>query len=626
MPVTHVHIKKIPKRLDKKKVFKIVFGILIVIFVLSGFLGFYSYQKVRSLTENINGISKKSQEIQTAVREEDILKVKDKLGDLEISLQNTKKELEELRYLEKIPIIKGYYKDSRHATDAALLGVKAGEKIADSIIPFGDILGLKGIKSDHKAEEKVKILVTQVFPSLIKEIDELENTFNQIKYEVDQIDPDRYPKDLNIGGFHIRSALEQIKTTLKTVEPYIPELKNALEVLPSVLGYKQEKTYLLWFQNDKELRPTGGFITAYGIAKVKDGKLIDIQSDDIYRLDRKATTFEDVPYPLQRFFGHTVFPLRDANLSPDFKISSETFERIYNKIPDQPKIDGIITVDTEIVRRLLEITGPITLKKYNETFSAEKHHLYDMPDVVYKLELYAEVLLRHQGSDRKGLIGDLMDEMLKKILNSKPEKFPKIFDTFIKAADEKHILFYFHDKKAQEFAEELGYAGRIRSFKGDYLHINNANFGGLKGNLYIKGVVNQDIKIADDGSVTKKVKVTLKNTGKADGWLNAVYRNWMRLYVPEGSKLIDKKVYSDFKLTSDLGYTVWESYSLTYPLGESVTEFTYQLPFKVRKDESYKLLMQKQPGIDLHVVIRLNDKVMEEFDLLTDREIEIKMS
>jgi len=59
-------------------------------------------------------------------------------------------------------------------------------------------------------------------------------------------------------------------------------------------------------------------------------------------------------------------------------------------------------------------------------------------------------------------------------------------------------------------------------------------------------------------------------------------------------------------------------------LGESVTEFTYQLPFKVNKEGSYRLLIQKQPGIDLRMLIRLNGKVVEEFDLLTDREIEIK--
>src|SRR3989344_2833829 len=626
MPISHLEVetKKIPTRVNKKKILKIVLGILVVLLIFGGIAAFYSYKKVGAFTKNISDVSTKTREIQVAVEQQDVVKAKQKLQELETSLQNTKGELESVRYFERVPIVKNYYKDSQHALNAAILGTEAGKKVADSIIPFGDILGLKGVKSNQKAEDKIKILVTQVFPSLLKEIDELENTFKQIKHEVDQINPDRYPEDLTIGGVHVKSALAQTKAALHNVEPYIPELKNALEVLPSVLGYKREKTYFIWFQNDKELRPTGGFITAYGIAKVRDGKLMDMTSDDIYRLDRKATSFEDAPDSLRRFFGHTVFPLRDANLSPDFKLSAETFERIYKKIPGQPKIDGIITIDTEIVRRLLEITGPITLKKYNETFSAENNPKYNIPDVVYKLELYAEVVLRHQGSDRKGLIGDLMDEMLNNLFNSKPEKFPKIFDTFIKAANEKHILFYFHDQRSQEFAEKLNYAGRIKDFDGDYLHINNANFGGLKGNLYIKGRVDQDITIEKDGTVAKKIKVTLKNTGKADGWLNSVYRNWMRFYVPRGSKLVDKKVYRDFKLETDLGYTVWESFSLTYPLGESMTEFTYELPFKVREGESYKLLIQKQPGIDLHIITRLNGKLLEEFDLLTDKEIEIR--
>src|SRR3990167_2255678 len=286
MPISHLEVetKKIPKRVNKKKILKIVLGVLVVLLIFGGIAAFYSYKKVGAFTKNISDVSAKTREIQTAVEEEDVVKAKQKLQELETSLQNTKGELESVRYFEIAPIVKNYYKDSQHALNAAILGTEAGKKIADSMIPFGDILGLKGVKSNQKAEDKIKILVTQVFPSLLKEVDKLENTFEQIKYEVDQIDPDRYPEDLTIGNVHVKSALAQTKVALNNVEPYIPELKNALEVLPSVLGYKKEKIYLLWFQNDKELRPTGGFITAYGVAKVKDGKLIDMESDD-----RKST-------------------------------------------------------------------------------------------------------------------------------------------------------------------------------------------------------------------------------------------------------------------------------------------------------------------------------------------------
>jgi hypothetical protein len=126
--------------------------------------------------------------------------------------------------------------------------------------------------------------------------------------------------------------------------------------------------------------------------------------------------------------------------------------------------------------------------------------------------------------------------------------------------------------------------------------------------------------------VKKKVAVTLRNIEKADGWLNSVYLNWMRLYVPKGSKLVDKKVFADFAEKQELGKTVWESFSRTQPLKSSETSFSYQLPFKVKKGDKYKLLIQKQPGTtDPHMIIRINGKVRSEFDLKKDTEMEFKL-
>ena len=48
----------------------------------------------------------------------------------------------------------------------------------------------------------------------------------------------------------------------------ISSAKPLIKILPQVLGDPKEKKYLILFQNDKELRPTGGFITAYAIFSV----------------------------------------------------------------------------------------------------------------------------------------------------------------------------------------------------------------------------------------------------------------------------------------------------------------------------------------------------------------------
>jgi hypothetical protein len=633
MPITYVdlgssqEIKKKSRKFTLKKPAIIALSVFFVLLIAAGLFSFYSYSKYKVLTADLNLVSSKVKVVQKGISEQDVPETKSALKDLRGSLQKTQGDLSKLSLVGKLPFVGGYYNDAEHGLKAAVLGTQAGDLVADSIMPFTDVLGLKGSKkSNVKAEDKVQILAVSVLPSLSKKSDKLGEQIEGIKTEIAYIDPSRYPKNLTVKGFKVRDSLITAQKSLNEAEKFLPSLKDGLEAIPSVLGYQSQKTYLIWFQNDKELRPTGGFITAYAIATVKNGKLSDIKSDDIYTLDQKFTPFEPPPAPLRKYLnGMSIYAIRDSNLSPDFKTSAQKFESFYVTIKNMPKVDGILAVDTEFVRELLELTGPIKIKKYNETFSAENNKTYNIPDVVYKLELYSEKILAAD-KERKGLIGDLMNELLKRLMSAPPDQFPKILATVKEAAEQKHILAYFHDLKAQNFVETINYAGRIKDYDGDYLHVNNANFGGLKGNLYIKEKVDQDIVVGEDGTVTKKVTVTLRNTGKADGWLNSVYSNWMRVYVPSGSKLKDKKVYKDFAEKEDLDKTSWESYSLTYPLKESVTSFTYELPFKLKKTSVYKMLIQKQPGTtDPHMTIRINGRLLKEFDLKKDTELKFNV-
>jgi len=73
---------------------------------------------------------------------------------------------------------------------------------------------------------------------------------------------------------------------LKRVDPYLSSFNDGLSfalTLPTLLGASKEgpKTYLILIQNEDELRPTGGFITAVGKLVVWDGKLISWNVADL---------------------------------------------------------------------------------------------------------------------------------------------------------------------------------------------------------------------------------------------------------------------------------------------------------------------------------------------------------
>jgi hypothetical protein len=176
-----------------------------------------------------------------------------------------------------------------------------------------------------------------------------------------------------------------------------------------------------------------------------------------------------------------------------------------------------------------------------------------------------------------------------------------------------------HDKKAQSAVESFGIAGIIKQVEGDYLHINDANLGGRKSNMYVTQEVVQDIEISKDGTVTKTLSITYKNSEEHDGWLNSVLPNWVRIYVPEGSELLDISGLEDKKEPyTELGKTVFAGFFELRPKGVSKVTLTYRLPFKVKDD--YKLFLQKQPGTDTPLHTINLGKTTEEFFLLTDKE------
>lgn len=595
------------------------FGVLLFISLI---LAIIIYPKAKTFQTKVEATYNQAKVLEASLKDKDIKKAEKDLVKLQSNVDETKSEFRKLSFLKFVPFAAGYYSDGDHLLNIATIGVGLGKDSLAAVDPFSDVLGFKGAKSELTAEKKAEVLVTEVIPKLLPLVDEMSEKIDKIQVEMDKVDPNHYPTSLTIKGLKVRETLVFAKKTLADAKTIIPEIKPLLLAAPEIAGQPDQKNYLLLFQNDKELRPTGGFITSYALARVKGGRLLDVESDDIYQLDKRYTKTEKSPVPIAKYLGNYMLPIRDSNISPDYKVAAQKFESMYNTIPKMPKVSGVFALDTEFVRAFLEVTGPIRTKKTKEVFSAQNNRL-GIPDVVYKLELHAEKINSGK-TDRKGILGELMDALIEKVSNAKADEMEKYIKVFIKEVQEKHILFYFHNSAVQNFVEKYNGAGQIMGYDGDYFHLNNSNFGGLKGNLYIKQKVVQDIKIDSDGTVTKKIEVTLTNPVKADGWLSSIYLNWMRIFVPEDSKLIDKKVYKDFTSGIELGKEFYAGWGPTYPLNSSVTSFTYRLPFKVKAGQPYRMRIQKQPGVsEVTMIIKINGVEKENFKLRTDKDLSI---
>jgi hypothetical protein len=543
---------------------------------------------------------------------------KGELTALDEKLEKIERNLAPLSWVRAVPFVSSYYYDAEHLLAAANYGIETGQILVETVEPFADVFGFKTEHSEAvlDAEKKIQGLV-KAMPQMVLRMGEISEKFNLIHQELDQIDPNRYPE--RFRGQPIRPLLRDVKQSMNQIEESMPDIKELLTVLPTALGDPQPKTYLVLFQNDKELRPTGGFLTAYALLTVKGGEITSVSSDDIYHLDESISWHPAPPAVLAQYLQVKNYWARDTNLSPDFKESMLEFEKFWSRAPGVPKIDGIIGMDTYVVQKLLEVLGPVKLPDYEEEFTAE--------NIVYQLELYANLLMKFQWN-RKDLLGRLMNAILEKAFHAPREQWKPLAEMGLKLAEEKHILLYLHEPRAQILAEKYNYAGRIRDFEGDYLHINDSNFAGRKANWFVEEKVTKEIK---RGEMGEKVEVTVsidyKNTGEYHAEWNTGYRDYVRIYVPRGSGLISSSGSLHPVATfEDLGKTVFAGYLAIDPLQTASFVVKYELPFKVPQDQILPMLIQKQPGTDGHLYkIIVDGRQVEEFNLKSDLEIDVQL-
>ena len=574
---------------SKKKRRKFVIY-LILILVLFGIW------PVFRISAKVNEVRASANELRAAFRDNDIDKLSQKFKDFEKkynSLQNTSRWIYWAIF---IP----YVADYRNGLIAGDYMIKAADIAIESITPYANLIGFKKGGSsftEKSGEDRLQTAVLTLDKMLVR-IDDISSNIDKANDSMQKINPSRYPK--KFGKTVIRERIANLKASVGGVSSLLVDAKPLVKKLPEIFGKDKEKTYLILFQNDKERRATGGFLTTYSIFKINKGKLKVARTDDVYNLDNSISSHPAAPEEILAYHkGVNRFYVRDSNLSPDFVESIRLFESLYEKSPQAIEYDGIFAVDSKVLVDMLRIYGDTEVQGI--TFSAKQDDRCDCPQVLYQLFDIVDRPVNYVKENRKGILGELMFALLQKALGFSPSQYWGILaQTMFGNLEKKHILLYFEEKDLQEAAEKINFAGRIRATQDDYLHVNNVNFAGAKSNLFVTETITSKTKT---GSGEREVVIEFKNPyphsdcnlERGGLCLNAQLRNWIRVYVPEGSKLV-KFVGSEteVKTFDELGKTVFEGFMRVNPLGKATVTVTYTLPDNLKND---RLMIQKQPGI-----------------------------
>jgi hypothetical protein len=527
--------------------------------------------------------------------------------------------------------------------------VKIGEELSTDLKttnkPLKD-LDFAKLSGDQKGN--IVVAVRKAVPI----VEKIKNDILGLEDEILLLDNSPFAKYIN------KQKIEQVKDIIGFGDMFdlaIVFMNN----ISTVIGENEPANYLLLLQNNTELRPTGGFIGTYGILKVNQAKG-ELKFDDVYNLDKtvKETMFITPPWQLTKWNDTKQWFLRDANWSPDFIVSANNAQSLYNtESGENLKFTGTIAFTPDVVADIIGLFGEIKVEDL----------VFTKDSFVAMLEYEVEMKFKELNiplDKRKEVIKKIYEQLTVDLKTMPADKYIKLVKIINDNLNQKHILLYFNDHDLEEAVAQKNWSGHIRNAESDYLMVVDANLGSLKTDAVMdkkisysveyfkekiesKDVGAQNLEPAQSAQNVEtqnlaslqptekqkeektknhligKLAIAYTNNGKFT-WHSTRYRTFTRVYVPEKSRLIKaegmmvndrNKEVGEVYPVDELGKTSFGVFVAIEP-GESKTlYFEYELPESIANqyaENKYSLSAQKQSGTKGHKFeVKIGEKTLK---------------
>ena len=317
---------------------------------------------------------------------------------------------------------------------------------------------------------------------------------------------------------------------LTALNPLLLEYPEHLAFLGEALGAIETKRYLLAFQNNTELRATGGFMGSLAEIDVSNGKIIAarIPGGGPYDFQGQLTEFVSAPKPIQLINAR--WELQDANWFPDFPTSARKIEWFYTH-SGGPSLDGVIAVNASWVASLIEFLGPISLPEYGVELTPDNFFL--------TLQTLVEKDYDHTANNPKAVIGKIFTKLLDRSEKLTSTELLQFLSSLTTALQTRDLQLYLNDDLAQSKLTAWGLDGALKQPKGDYLMVVNTNIGGGKTDGVIGEAINLEVVQSKSGAWEHHLTFTRTHHGIKNELFRGVNNvDYVRFYVPDGSTLI----------------------------------------------------------------------------------------
>jgi hypothetical protein len=369
-----------------------------------------------------------------------------------------------------------------------------------AVIPLAAVADVADPSSSKPSNGAVDVTaLVNARPAVVQADDVLQSAY----MELGSIDP-------GLGTLpQVQDGLNRLKTALVQARNQVAVADDVTRIVPGILGESVPRTFLVLFQNNAELRSTGGIPGAAAEIHVDHGHITlarQSAAKDIRKFPEPVLPLADQTKGLYGEITGQYF--QDVNLVPQFPLTARLAAEMW-KQQFGTQVDGVVSLDPVALGYLLQATGPVKLPT-GETLDSNN---------AVRL-LLSDAYARYEGLvvQKDDFFSAAAASVFSKI--SAGGFQPKqMLDALNRAGKERRLLVWSSDQKEQEVIEAADLSGALPSPPSTHgtfgVYLNDAT--GSKMDYYLRerygtgGVV-----CRADGRPTWEIEVTLTNAAPAD--------------------------------------------------------------------------------------------------------------
>jgi hypothetical protein len=159
----------------------------------------------------------------------------------------------------------------------------------------------------------------------------------------------------------VAEAVSRLRETVGTAAETLAVVRHVTDLAPAMLGADGDRSYLMMFQNNAEVRSTGGIPGALALIRTGDGAFSLAQQDSARAFPRLAEPALPLDPQTAGLYGTiTGRYMQDVTLTPEYPQAAPLAAEMW-RLKHGEAVDGVISIDPVALAYLLEATGPITL-------------------------------------------------------------------------------------------------------------------------------------------------------------------------------------------------------------------------------------------------------------------------